>query len=88
MIRRAMRGRLVNRDLEDVNRILFTPNIRNARIPSEFKLLTSEVYDGKSDPTIHLLRYIQYIKVFRALEEVLARYFPLYLTNVDTLWFK
>ena len=38
MVRRAMRGGLVNRDLEDVHRSPFTPTIRQARNPPNFKL--------------------------------------------------
>lgn len=85
MIRRDMRGGLVNRDMEDVNRSPFASNIRNARNSPEFKLPALEVYEGKLDSTVHMMRYIRNMKVLRASEEVLTRCFPLYLTDVAEL---
>lgn len=40
MIIRAIRGGLVDRDLEDIHRSIFTPNIKRARNPPEFKIPT------------------------------------------------
>lgn len=72
MIGRAMRGRLVNRDLKDVNRSSFTHNIKNGKNPPKFKLPTWEVYDGKSDPTMYMMRYIRHMEVPEASEEVMT----------------
>ena len=88
MVRRAMRGGLVNRDLEDVNKSPFSPAIRLARNPPEFKLPTVEGYDGRTDPAVHLTRYIRNMEVLGASQEVMARCFPLYLLDIAALWFR
>src|SRR5574338_367720 len=88
MVRRTMRGGLVNRDLEDVNKSPFSPAIRLARNPPEFKLPTVEGYDGRTDPAVHLTRYIRHMEVLGASQEVMTRCFPLYLTDIAALWFR
>ena len=88
MVRRAMRGGLVNRDLEDVNRSPFSSAIRMARNPPEFKLPSLDMYNGKTDPTVHLTKYMRHMEVLGASEEVMARCFPLYLTDIAALWFR
>lgn len=88
LIRRIMRGGLSNSSPEDVNRSPFTSNIRQVRNLSEFKLSTLEVYDGRSDTTIYLMRYIRHMEVLETSEEVMTRCFPLYLTESTVLWFR
>ena len=88
MVRRAMRGGLVNKDLKDVNRSPFTPAIRRARNPPDFKLPSLDMYDGRTDPTVHLTKYMRHMEVLGASEEVMARCFPLYLTDIAALWFR
>src|SRR5574338_156046 len=88
IIRRTIRGGLTNRDLEGVNKSSFTRNIRTARNPPDFKLHTLEVYNGKTDPTDHLMRYTRHMEVLGATEEVMARCFPLYLTDIAAMWFR
>jgi len=87
-IRQAMRGGLVNRDIENVSRSPFTPNIRYARNPPDFKLPTLGAYEGKTDPTVHLMKYIRHMEVMGVSEEVMARCFPLYLEGIAALWFR
>jgi len=61
-----MRGGLVNRDLEDVNRSPFSSAIRMARNPPEFKLPSLDMYNGKTDPTVHLTKYMRHMEELRA----------------------
>ena len=63
MVRKAMRGSLVNKDLEDVNRSPFTPAIRQARNPPDFKLPSLDMYDGRTDPMVHLTKYMRHMEV-------------------------
>ena len=88
IIRRTMRGGLTNGDLEGVNRSPFSQEIRMAQNPPKFKLPSVEVYDGKTDPTDHLMRYTRHMEVLGASEEVMARCFPLYLTEINAMWFR
>ena len=44
-------------------------------------------YDGKSDPLVHLLKYEQHMEVAGASEEKMCKYFPIYLTDLATMWF-
>lgn len=88
IIRRTMRGGLTNRDLEGVNKSPFTREIRMARNLPDFKLPTVEVYNGKADPTDHLMRYTRHMEVLGASEGVMARCFPLYLTDIAAMWFR
>ena len=83
-----MRGGLVNKDLEDVNRSPFTSAIRQARNPPDFKLPSLDTYDGRTDPTVHLTKYMRHMEVLGASEEVMARCFPLYLADIVALWFR
>lgn len=85
MIRWAMRGGLINKDLEDVNMSPFIPRIRQARNALEFKLSTLKTYDGKTDPVVHLTIYMRHMEVLGASKEVMTRCFPLYLTDIATL---
>lgn len=77
-----------DQSLEDVNRNLFTSNIRNTVNPPNFKLPTLEMYDGKSNLTIHLMRHIRHMEVFGACNEVMGRCFLLYLTDLAAMWFR
>ena len=88
MIRKTVRGGLTNRDLEGVNRSPFAREIRMAQNPPKFKLPSVEVYDGKTDPTDHLMRYTRHMEVLGASEEVMARCFPLYLKDLAAMWFR
>lgn len=88
MVRRAMRSGLTNHSSEDVNKSLFTSNTQHARNPSDFKLPTLEKYDGKTDRTVHLMRYIRHREVSGVSEEVMGWCFLLYLTDLTTLWFR
>ena len=63
LVRRLMRGGFSGGGLEEVSRSPFAPNIRNARNPPKFKLPTLNPYDGKSDPTMHITRYIRHMEV-------------------------
>lgn len=49
----------------------FTPHIRFARNPLDFKLPTMRPYDGKFDPLVHLLKYEQHMEVAGASEEIM-----------------
>lgn len=77
-----------DRSLENVNKNSFTSNIWYARNPSDFKLLTLDVYNGRTVPTIHLMRYIQHMEVLGASKEVMGRVFLLYLTDLATMRFR
>ena len=88
IIRKTVRGGLTNKDLEGVNRSPFAREIRMAQNPPKFKLPSVEVYDGKTDPTDHLMRYTRHMEVLGASEEVMARCFPLYLTDLAAMWFR
>ena len=88
IIRKTVRGGLTNGDLEGVNRSPFVREIRMARNPPKFKLPSVEVYDGKTDPTDHLMRYTRHMEVLGASEEVMARCFPLYLKDLAAMWFR
>ncbi len=88
IIRKTVRGGLTNGDLEGVNRSLFTCDIRMARNPPEFKLPTLDVYNGKANPTDHLMRHTQHMEVLGESKEVMARCFPLYLTDIVVMWFR
>lgn len=88
MIRQDMRGGLVNSDLEDMNKSPFTPVIRQARKPLDFKLPTLEMYDERTDPAIYLTTYMRHMEVLEASEKVMAQCFPLYLTNITTSWYR
>lgn len=88
LMRRIMREGLPSGGVKEVSRSPFTPNIRNARNPPKFKLPTLEPYDGRSDPTMHITRYIRHMEVLGASEEVMARCFPLYLSDLAALWFR
>ena len=83
-----MRGGLVNRDLKDVNRSPFSPAIRMARNPPEFKLPSVEMYDGRTDPAVHLMKYMRHMEVLEASQEVMDQCFPLYLKDIAALWFR
>ena len=79
---------MTNRDLEGVNRSPFAREIRIAQNPPKFKLPSVEVYNGKAAPTDHLMRYSRHMEVLGASEEVSARCFPLYLTDLAAMWFR
>ena len=72
IIRRTIRRGLTNRDSEGVNKSPFTRNIRTARNPPDFKLPTLEVYNEKTNPTDHLMRYTRHMEVLGAMKEVMA----------------
>lgn len=44
-------------------------------------------YDGKSNPHVHQLKYEQHTKVAGASEEIMYKCFPIYLTDLATMWF-
>src|SRR5574338_1301019 len=88
LVRRLMRGGFSGGGLEEVSRSPFAPNIRNARNPPKFKLPTLNPYEGKSDPTMHITKYIRHMEVLGASEEVMARCFPLFLSDLVALWFR
>lgn len=57
-----------------------------ARLPykSDFRETpcpTMRLYDGKSDPMVHLLKYEQYKEVVGAIEEIMSKFFPIYLNR-------
>lgn len=52
----------------------FTHNIWYVRNPSNFKLLTLELYNGRIDLTPHPMRYIRHMDVLGASEEVMRRF--------------
>lgn len=88
IFRRALRDGPPDFSLEGVSTNSFTLNIRYARNLFDFKLSMLEMYDGKTDPTVHPMRYIRHIKVSSAFEGVMRSCFPLYLTDLTTMWFR
>ena len=46
------------------------------------------MYNRKADPTVHLTKYIRHMEVLGASDEVMARCFPLYLTDIAAMWFR
>lgn len=71
MVRRAMLDELPNQSMKDINMSPFTLNIRSDKSPPNFKLLTLETYDGKTNPIVHLMRYISHTEVLGAYDEVI-----------------
>ena len=53
----------------------------------DFKLLSMHPYDGKSNPLVNLLKYEQHMEVAGASEEIMCKCFPIYLTDLATMWF-
>ena len=70
-----------------MNNSPFTPNFRYAMNPPDFILSMLEMFDRKTVPMVHLIRFIRYIEVLGASEEVIGRCFPLYLIYLAALWF-
>lgn len=88
MIRKIVRSGRLDQSLVEVNRNRFTPNIRNARNSSDFKLPTLEMYNVKTDPTVHLMRYVRHMEVLDVSEEVMDQCFPLYPKDLAAMWFR
>ena len=66
----------------------FTPNFWYAMNPPDFILFMLEMYDRKAVPMVHFIRFIHYIEVLGASEEVMGWCFPLYLIYLEALWFR
>lgn len=56
----------VNREEHEQHRSPFTQGIWIARTPPDFKLLSMQLYDGRSDPLVHLHKYEQHMKILGA----------------------
>lgn len=65
----------------------FALNIWFVRNPSDFKLPRMRSYNEKYEPMVHLLKYKQHMEVVGATEEILFKFFPIYLIGIATLWF-
>jgi len=72
----------------DLTRNLFALNNRNAKSPPNFKLPTLDSYDGRTDPTTHLRKYMQHMEVLKATEEIVALCFLRYLVDLTMMWFR
>lgn len=65
----------------------FTPNILFARNLLDFKLPTMRPYDGTSDPLVYVLKYEQHMEFAEASKEIMSKCFPIYMTDLATMWF-
>ena len=88
LIERLSRGRTYQNDMDDVNHNPFTQEIRNSRNPPDFKLPQLEPYNGRADPTVHLMRYKRHMEVQSASENVMAKCFPLFLADITSMWIR
>ena len=65
----------------------FTKSIEAAPTPREWKMPTMDPYKGTLDPIIHLQCYSQHMLMNGAIEGVLCKCFPLFLSGLATTWF-
>ena len=87
-IRRYARGGASHTNLESITRSPLSSGIRNSRNPPDFKLPVLESYDGRKDPTAHLTRYIRHMEVLSASEDVMAKCFSFFLTDIAAMWYR
>ena len=80
MIKRARKME----DLMDYQSLSLFPNVR---LPTKFKMPTSDKFDGTSYPKSHLKMYMRVMQPLGAAEELLAQMFQSTLTRVALRWF-
>ncbi|RZS15092.1 hypothetical protein BHM03_00046882, partial [Ensete ventricosum] len=92
----------VNKRLDEVQKVMkskeeagesskrgspFAPEIQNKPIPTSFRLLALESYDGSSDPIEHVTAFRAHMTLYDSSDALMCRVFPTTLRGPARMWY-